>query len=144
MLLSSVVDSPCIVSDGVFTLNMKFSVGKIFFGILEAITYSKLFHETLSNVYFSLVWRGSGPEVWGNCNAPKAVTVSAIIYCLRAMVGHDIPLNQVSSQQSQCRCMMHPNFICMSNMNGYCALIFCVFNQYSMMILILFHVWVII
>lgn len=37
---------------------------------------------------------GSGPEVWGNCNTPKAITLSALIYCLRCMVGHDIPLNQ--------------------------------------------------
>ncbi|XP_018494081.2 5-oxoprolinase [Galendromus occidentalis] len=33
-------------------------------------------------------------EVYGNTNAPFAVTHSAIIYCLRCMVGHDIPLNQ--------------------------------------------------
>lgn len=38
---------------------------------------------------------GSGHQVWGNCNAPRAITFSAIIYCLRCMVGHDIPLNQV-------------------------------------------------
>ncbi|CAL4112119.1 unnamed protein product, partial [Meganyctiphanes norvegica] len=37
---------------------------------------------------------GTGPEVWGNCNAPRAITVSAIIYSLRCMVGHDVPLNQ--------------------------------------------------
>ncbi|XP_046386435.1 5-oxoprolinase [Ischnura elegans] len=37
---------------------------------------------------------GTGFEVWGNCNAPKAITLSAIIYCLRCMVGHDVPLNQ--------------------------------------------------
>lgn len=37
---------------------------------------------------------GSGHEVWGNCNAPRAVTLSALIYCLRCMVGHDVPLNQ--------------------------------------------------
>ena len=37
---------------------------------------------------------GTGSEVWGNMNAPKAVSMSAIIYCLRCMVGHDIPLNQ--------------------------------------------------
>ncbi|KAF8783126.1 5-oxoprolinase like protein [Argiope bruennichi] len=37
---------------------------------------------------------GTGYEVYGNCNAPKAVTLSAIIYCLRCMVGHDVPLNQ--------------------------------------------------
>lgn len=37
---------------------------------------------------------GSGAEVWGNCNAPRAITLSALIYCLRCMVGHDVPLNQ--------------------------------------------------
>ena len=40
---------------------------------------------------------GTGPEVKGNCNAPRAVTMSALIYCLRCMVGHDVPLNQVCS-----------------------------------------------
>ena len=39
---------------------------------------------------------GTGYEVHGNCNAPRAVTLSGLIYCLRSMVGHDIPLNQVS------------------------------------------------
>uniref|UniRef100_A0A0C9QTF5 Oplah_4 protein n=1 Tax=Fopius arisanus TaxID=64838 RepID=A0A0C9QTF5_9HYME len=38
---------------------------------------------------------GTGYEVWGNCNAPRAVTLSAIIYCLRCIVGRDVPLNQV-------------------------------------------------
>ncbi|XP_041454379.1 5-oxoprolinase-like isoform X2 [Lytechinus variegatus] len=37
---------------------------------------------------------GTGPEVYGNLNAPSAVCLSAVIYCLRCMVGHDIPLNQ--------------------------------------------------
>ena len=37
---------------------------------------------------------GTGLQVLGNCNAPKAVTLSAIIYTLRCMVSHDIPLNQ--------------------------------------------------
>ncbi|XP_020364474.2 5-oxoprolinase isoform X1 [Oncorhynchus kisutch] len=37
---------------------------------------------------------GTGTEVWGNCNAPRAITFSALIYCLRCMVGQDIPLNQ--------------------------------------------------
>ncbi|XP_053571428.1 5-oxoprolinase isoform X2 [Bombina bombina] len=37
---------------------------------------------------------GSGHEVFGNCNAPRAITMSALIYCLRCMVGQDIPLNQ--------------------------------------------------
>ena len=35
---------------------------------------------------------GTGPEVWGNINAPKAVTHSALIYSLRCLVGEDIPL----------------------------------------------------
>ena len=38
----------------------------------------------------------TGYEVHGNCNAPRAVTLSGLIYCLRSMVGHDIPLNQVT------------------------------------------------
>ncbi|KAG8231505.1 hypothetical protein J437_LFUL011543 [Ladona fulva] len=28
---------------------------------------------------------GTGYEIWGNCNAPRAITLSAIIYCLRCM-----------------------------------------------------------
>ena len=37
---------------------------------------------------------GTGLQTLGNCNAPKAVTLSAIIYALRCMVSHEIPLNQ--------------------------------------------------
>lgn len=37
---------------------------------------------------------GTGREVHGNLNAPRAVTLSATLYCLRCMVGHDLPLNQ--------------------------------------------------
>ncbi|KAJ5668815.1 hypothetical protein N7462_009885 [Penicillium macrosclerotiorum] len=37
---------------------------------------------------------GTGPEVYGNTNAPEAVTYSAIIYCLRCLISADIPLNQ--------------------------------------------------
>jgi hypothetical protein len=36
---------------------------------------------------------GTGPQVFGNTNAPPAVTLSAIIYSLRCMVTRDIPLN---------------------------------------------------
>ncbi|CAB0043698.1 unnamed protein product [Trichogramma brassicae] len=39
-------------------------------------------------------FRGTGYEVWGNCNAPRAITLSALIYCLRSIVGRDVPLNQ--------------------------------------------------
>ncbi|RWS24841.1 5-oxoprolinase-like protein [Leptotrombidium deliense] len=37
---------------------------------------------------------GTGVEIYGNRNTPKAITMSAIIYCLRCMVGYDVPLNQ--------------------------------------------------
>jgi len=37
---------------------------------------------------------GTGSEVFGNTNAPRAVTFSAIIYVLRCLVREDIPLNQ--------------------------------------------------
>ncbi len=39
---------------------------------------------------------GTGPEIFGNLNAPPAVTASAVIYCLRCLLPDiDIPLNQV-------------------------------------------------
>ncbi|EMD87162.1 hypothetical protein COCHEDRAFT_1114361 [Bipolaris maydis C5] len=37
---------------------------------------------------------GTGPQVYGNTNAPRAITHSAILYCIRSLVGSDIPLNQ--------------------------------------------------
>ncbi|KAH7323073.1 hydantoinase [Stachybotrys elegans] len=37
---------------------------------------------------------GTGAQVYGNTNAPKAITHSAIIYCLRSLIASDIPLNQ--------------------------------------------------
>lgn len=37
---------------------------------------------------------GTGAQVMGNFNCPRSVVHSAIIYCLRAMVRADIPLNQ--------------------------------------------------
>ena len=36
---------------------------------------------------------GTGPQVFGNTNAPPAVVQSAIIYSLRSMIQKDIPLN---------------------------------------------------
>ncbi len=36
----------------------------------------------------------TGPELWGNLNAPVAVTQSAILYSLRCLIDQDIPLNQ--------------------------------------------------
>ncbi|KAI5919036.1 Hydantoinase B/oxoprolinase-domain-containing protein [Camillea tinctor] len=37
---------------------------------------------------------GTGPESYGNRNAPRSLVFSAIIYALRAMINEDIPLNQ--------------------------------------------------
>ena len=37
---------------------------------------------------------GTGSELWGNLNAPRAVTSSAILYGLRCLIPQDIPLNQ--------------------------------------------------
>jgi len=55
---------------------------------------------------------GTGPQMYGNCNAPKAVTFSAIIYCLRCMVDLDIPLNQGCLKPIEVRipenCLLNP------------------------------------
>lgn len=37
---------------------------------------------------------GTGPQVYGNLNAPRSITYSAILYVLRSMISDDIPLNQ--------------------------------------------------
>ncbi|GME82940.1 unnamed protein product [Ambrosiozyma monospora] len=37
---------------------------------------------------------GTSPQAYNNFNAPRAITYSAIIYCLRCLVDEDIPLNQ--------------------------------------------------
>ncbi|KAK4776422.1 hypothetical protein SAY86_005110 [Trapa natans] len=39
-------------------------------------------------------FEGTSPEVYGNWNAPEAVTAAAVIYCLRCLVDVEIPLNQ--------------------------------------------------
>lgn len=39
-------------------------------------------------------FNGTSPEVYGNWNAPEAVTAAAVIYCLRSLVDVEIPLNQ--------------------------------------------------
>ncbi|KAI8391805.1 Hydantoinase B/oxoprolinase-domain-containing protein [Radiomyces spectabilis] len=38
-------------------------------------------------------FEGTGAEVYGNTNTPQSVCHSAIIYCIRCLVGQDIPLN---------------------------------------------------
>jgi 5-oxoprolinase (ATP-hydrolysing) len=37
---------------------------------------------------------GTDEEMLGNCNAPRSITSSAVIYCLRCLVNSEIPLNQ--------------------------------------------------
>ncbi len=36
---------------------------------------------------------GTGPQVQGNTNAPRAITRSAVLYCLRSLINKDMPLN---------------------------------------------------
>lgn len=38
-------------------------------------------------------FRGTGPQSEGNLNAPRAVTLAAVLYVLRTLVGRPIPLN---------------------------------------------------
>ena len=56
---------------------------------------------------------GSGLEVISNCNAPRAVTLSAIIYALRCMIPHEIPLNQGCLQNIRVdfpdNCILNPS-----------------------------------
>ena len=51
-------------------------------------------HISSSDEQLGTTAAGTGPEVFGNTNAPPAVTYSAIIYSLRCMVPQEIPLNQ--------------------------------------------------
>ncbi|OKL57401.1 hypothetical protein UA08_07323 [Talaromyces atroroseus] len=37
---------------------------------------------------------GTSCEMYGNMNAPPAITHSALLYCLRLLIGTDIPMNQ--------------------------------------------------
>jgi 5-oxoprolinase (ATP-hydrolysing) len=43
--------------------------------------------------HMSIDFAGTGAQLEGNLNAPRAVALSAVIYALRALVGEDIPLN---------------------------------------------------
>lgn len=47
--------------------------------------------ETTGSAVFD--FQGTGSEVRGNLNAPISVVHSAVIYCMRAMLDLDIPLN---------------------------------------------------
>jgi 5-oxoprolinase (ATP-hydrolysing) len=51
---------------------------------------------TLDQIRGSAIFdfRGTGAELKGNLNAPRAVVDSVILYCLRCLTHEDIPLNQ--------------------------------------------------
>ena len=55
------------------------------------ITLSLTIDRTNGSAHFDFT--GTGPEIWGNCNAPAAVTRSAILYSLRCLIEKDLPLN---------------------------------------------------
>jgi 5-oxoprolinase (ATP-hydrolysing) len=72
------------------------------FAVLEAVDYMDdgtpiRLQVTIDGTQGSAVFdfTGTGAQVLGNCNAPKAITYSAVLYCLRCMVTRDIPMNQV-------------------------------------------------
>ena len=49
---------------------------------------------TVNGDQLSVDFSGTSAAVSGNTNAPRAVTVAAVLYVLRALVGTDIPLNR--------------------------------------------------
>lgn len=70
-----------------------YKMEKLYLILGDFTIYNLILNEMVFN--FNYLYSGTSFEVWGNCNAPKAITLSAIIYCLRSMIGYDIPLNQV-------------------------------------------------
>ena len=59
---------------------------------------------------------GTGIEVMANTNAPKAITRSAVIYCLRCLIGTDMPLN--SGCLIPCEIVIPPNSILSPSKNA--------------------------
>lgn len=60
---------------------------------------------------------GTGPQMHGNLNAPRAITYSAIIYCLRCLVDRDVPLNQGAMAPIQVS-IPHPSILHPTNEVG--------------------------
>jgi 5-oxoprolinase (ATP-hydrolysing) len=48
---------------------------------------------TISGDSATLDFTGTGPVLRGNLNANQAIVTSAVLYCLRCLIGEDIPLN---------------------------------------------------
>lgn len=72
-----------------------------FSGLLEAVDYlddgsTMKLKISIDRAEGSAVFdfTGTTGEIYGNLNAPRAITFSAIIYVLRSLVNEDIPLNQ--------------------------------------------------
>jgi len=49
---------------------------------------------TVSGQNLNIDFSGTGPVSQGNLNAPRAVSLAAVIYILRSLVGRPVPLNQ--------------------------------------------------
>jgi 5-oxoprolinase (ATP-hydrolysing) len=60
-----------------------------------------------------LDFEGTGCEVRGNLNAPISVVHSAVIYCMRAMLNVDIPLN------AGCLVPIESTFLAVTNVESY-------------------------
>ncbi|MEE9464711.1 MAG: hydantoinase B/oxoprolinase family protein, partial [Candidatus Neomarinimicrobiota bacterium] len=56
---------------------------------------------------------GTSPQIYGNLNAPLAVTQAAVLYVLRALIDRDIPLNSGCLVPIEIRvprgCLLNPN-----------------------------------
>lgn len=50
-------------------------------------------------------------KVYGNTNAPRAVAISAVLYCLRCLVNADIPLNEGCLAPVEIRMPSYPSII---------------------------------
>ena len=70
-------------------------VRPLFFISLISVYYQIQLRVEINETTGSAVldFQGTGSEVRGNLNAPISVVHSAVIYCMRAMLDLDIPLN---------------------------------------------------
>ena len=67
---------------------------------------------------------GTGCEILGNLNAPRAVTYSAIIYCMRCMLGFDACLFWVGPNRAVYHLTREFALFCSElprTFHGYCA-----------------------
>lgn len=80
--------------------NLLKDAARICGGLLEAVDYMDdgtpicLKITIDANGFATFDFTGTGPEVYGNWNAPIAICNSAVIYSLRCLAKSDVPLNQ--------------------------------------------------